>query len=707
MLPSHTNGKSVPTHSKDVPTSLPPAGETVADGFILPSKDRHRLPFLFYKENPTNVFTAVGAESFKALVDKPINHRKTNELILSMCFYVEKRGNILRRNGGDTKRSYSCKCPGCPWKLSLQRSLSAKNALPDNPFFLRQEPVAHADFCMTTNVTTQQHVLRNSKKLWSLLEEDPGLVFSSTKKQLLPEIDIRKMADGAYAEVRKVLIESIREQNILRYGQLPKYLEEWVDLNKGATAALQVDDEGRFCRMFVATDQAVRSHNNGAVSSVHIVDGGHSKTQMYDGCHMVLVGKDGNGRNVPQAYGWIPSEQVVANLCWFMQMVVRAGFPLNHVPMFTDRGHLLNAAVVLQSIGIFLNLKYCLEHIFSNVFHNFKLSGLANESTRKVIRSKVSALQASQSPNRMIQTVQDLVGALPDNIAVGVALYLLSIDPIHWIVFANHPRFNRSEYVGVWLDLVAGLIIVLAHEENPDAPMMGDDEAGERACAHIKSVVPIGVPAPTHEITRTNSAEGENRASLFSYRALSPPRGLEDYLLKTTLRLLNFHETAVLFSTDPMEDTYTAVALRNVLAARKLSVNWLVVETNWDSIQLDVVLEFHTNSTTDLTAAYTSGGGRIHTKVDKHDEHEEVYQGRGTRVRRHVTVHPTKGVTCDCCRMAMLVLICPCGYRGLIIYRQLRNENVFNLIKANCHPVHLRSVYVEQVNGWIFQNSKM
>jgi hypothetical protein len=194
--------------------------------------------------------------------------------------------------------------------------------------------------------------------------------------------------------------------------------------NPGTTAALQTDSNGCFFRIFVAFDQAVRSYNSKAVSSFHVLDGGHSKTKRYDGHHMIFGGKDGNGRFVLQAYGWIPSEAVVANLCWwFIQIVKRAGFPLNNIPLFTDCGHLLNAAIVLEPIGIYLNLKNCLEHVLMNIYHNFKMSGKHNP-VRSVVRHHLSAIQASQSPDRWIRNVQKFVGALPDKCALPVVLYM-------------------------------------------------------------------------------------------------------------------------------------------------------------------------------------------------------------------------------------------------------------------------------------------
>jgi hypothetical protein len=195
-------------------------------------------------------------------------------------------------------------------------------------------------------------------------------------------------------------------------------------------------------RMFVAPNQAVRAFNLGTVSSVHIIDGGHSKTKRYDGYHLVLIGKDGNGRNCPQAYGWVPAEAVVSNLCWFMQMVEKTGFPFNHIPIFTDRGHLLNTVIVLQSAGIFLNLKYCLKYIFKNICHNFKLAGRQHQSTRSIVRCGLGSIQGSQSCSRWIRNVQDFMKALPDELSVAIALYVLSIDPIHYAVFANVPKFN-------------------------------------------------------------------------------------------------------------------------------------------------------------------------------------------------------------------------------------------------------------------------
>jgi hypothetical protein len=665
-------------------------------GFCEDTSDH--VPFRFFKNEANNIFYRCGGQTFDELMDLPIDKEDTDELVRNVAFHFEGRANITRLTGGSTKRTYICDCANCPWSVTFRRHFKQKNI---GPFFLQEIPEPHSENCMMTTVCTERHILRNSPKLWELLNNQPDCKFSAAKIQLLPEIDIRTMREQTYSGVRTKILEKIRTHNAHRYAQLPFYLEEFVKLNFGSTAALQLDDQGRFCRMFVCALHAVQAFVNGTTAEIYIIDGGHSKTKQYHGHHLVLVTKDGNGKNVPLAYGWVPCEGVVANLCWFMQMVVRAGFPLSKIPIFTDRGHLLNAAAVLAVVGIHLNLKYCLIHLISNISHNFKLSGLTFSAQRTVIRARVFAIQASQSPHRFVENMQDLVSSLPDdNLGLRVSIYLLSVDPLHWIVFANNKRFDRDDYVREWNELTAKLILKLSDVEVAIG-WMNPTEAWERAVNHCASSVPCGFPSPLHGITNTNRAEGMNRASLFSWRMFAPCQGLEIYVLHIQRRYQTFVATACLFRDDTVKEMYTAVALRSVLDARKKCVNWEVKEGMKfdDGVVMEITLVWAPKrSAPTQSTERPKAAGKVHLIVDTHDEHEVTFYKEASivpQVERNVRVDPESGITCDCCKNQQQQIICSCGYMGLMEYSNANNVHFFDLIVKNCAEHHKRSNYIE------------
>lgn len=77
-----------------------------------PRKQPERqLPFKFYTDSPLNIFKKVSANTFTEAINLPIPHDLTNEFVLSVCFFAEKRNNIVRLNSGSTTRRYQCKCP--------------------------------------------------------------------------------------------------------------------------------------------------------------------------------------------------------------------------------------------------------------------------------------------------------------------------------------------------------------------------------------------------------------------------------------------------------------------------------------------------------------------------------------------------------------------------------------------------------------------
>ena len=116
--------------------------------------------------------------------------------------------------------------------------------------------------------------------------------------------------------------------------------------------------------------------------------------------------------------------------------------------------------------------------------------------------------------NRFFQECQNLASAFILDRSEEIAIYVLSIDPLHYYtVFANLPLFNRDSYVTKWKQMVAYLV------RKAFPGKYTDEEAIVAAEQITASMVPARQPTPLFSICRTNLAEGESSPNLSGRRA--------------------------------------------------------------------------------------------------------------------------------------------------------------------------------------------
>jgi hypothetical protein len=76
---------------------------------------------------------------------------------------------------------------------------------------------------------------------------------------------------------------------------------------------------------------------------------------------LLVVAKDGNGAAIPIAYAWVPAESA-SHVCCVIQMLIKSGIKVESVPIFTDQGNLLAAAVALQQSVLGVTLSHIAEY---------------------------------------------------------------------------------------------------------------------------------------------------------------------------------------------------------------------------------------------------------------------------------------------------------------------------------------------------------
>jgi hypothetical protein len=196
----------------------------------------------------------------------------------------------------------------------------------------------------------------------------------------------------------------------------------------------------------------------------------------------------------------------------------RAGFDVESFPWMSDRGNLLAAATILKGAkGLILLIKFCLEHIIRNVVHNFKIG----KDKLGRLCTTMSAIQASFEFRVYAR-------------ATGwkITVYLMSIHPHHWVVFANRKDLANQAWMSAYptrLQVVVGNLAI----EVPD-------DLAQDHCRFIDCTLPIGKKFPLFLILRSNMSEGgTSHVNGLGIRSLTPLFALDRFLLNFKKSLAN------------------------------------------------------------------------------------------------------------------------------------------------------------------------
>jgi len=340
-------------------------------------------------------------------------------------------------------------------------------------------------------------------------------------------------------QVRKCVghvMEIIRKRADKNYADyFPQYFGSYLRSNPDVTGALQLDSQDRFYRMFISIPKAKKIFTEYCIPYL-FTDGCHSKTPLYDGVQLLFIGKNGNGRNVPIAVAWVPTESP-SHCFWALQMVSMTGIKIDSIPICSDRGNLLSSVRAFHIVyKVTISLKFCLEHVLRNVSASFGL----NTALTELLNQYLTCLHESREMQTFFIQVKNLIkdlnqvsrgdrkrrngpGAEPaasapdsperkpgSNLGFYVAIYLLKIHPRHWTVWANHPGSPDDEDA-LW-DAYANNVRDVIEKFCPElsaGQLAQRQRLTKYANRFRRHQVPAGKPFPLFGIRRNNSVEGE------------------------------------------------------------------------------------------------------------------------------------------------------------------------------------------------------
>ena len=311
----------------------------------------------------------------------------------------QRQKGLIILDSSTTRYVYGCPDTDCPWSVICRRSRCKKFPDQKNPWVLREMNDQHHDLCAATSMSSMKaEAVSSLPQVHSYVSANPKTTLKTLESSLKVDSNnpINLSATRLSKASRYRILSGVRSKVLSEqeetYQFLPSLISEFASSNPGTTCALQLDADGRFFRSFIAPGFAVKAFVDTG-STLLVTDGAHSKSPEYQGVHLFLLFKDGENKNCLVAHSLVPGE-TTANLVWFIKMCISAGIPVTSCPIFTDRGKMLNAATVLASKGIILNLKYCTEHIYRNVIDKFKIK---DEHKAKELHRLIFRLQSSKS----------------------------------------------------------------------------------------------------------------------------------------------------------------------------------------------------------------------------------------------------------------------------------------------------------------------
>lgn len=405
----------------------------------------------------------------------------------------------------------------CPWNIVLAKR-QGKNVyktklslIPSGKWYFHSITLVHSDLCVSiSNPTSDQ--IKMLPGLQAALVEGCETSF----KRVVESIRITHNLDvsGKLALVyRAIALEiSRREAECARqieYEELSSFLETFARNNLGSRTCCQLDSKGRFYRGFLSVGRLVQKQEN--LFPVFEVDGTHMKHKLYNGVCLILLGKDGDGGNVPLAIGFVHKE-TKWNFAWFFANCVASGIRLQDAALFSDRGKQLKAQKLLAKLGISIHVKFCTLHIVFNICHHFK----SVDDDIQRVKPFVYKLQACTS----LRAYEAVLGEIREEFPVPVK-----------------PNTTDELYVADYL-----------HDLHPTCwTRFGNSKLSEEEQQHIncnwKNEDAYGSPQPLFGYRTTSGAEGENNALLLDgIRSVTVPESFRLFCIRI-LKVVKVRET--------------------------------------------------------------------------------------------------------------------------------------------------------------------
>ncbi|KAE8962058.1 hypothetical protein PR001_g29834 [Phytophthora rubi] len=333
----------------------------------------------------------------------------------AMRTYAANHGMVVRldsRSHGGAFLTYRCEGGAeCRFKVTARRSKKEGQT----GYVISTCNMQHNQCGRLAKLTSTQ--IRHDDGVIALIASDPTISARAiveyvrrTKAAVLTENE----AHRAKKKILDDLYGSIEDS----FSKLHSLVEVWRAKNPTSIAECEFNAEGGFVRVFISHPYAARYSTDG--QRVGGVDGAFLRHGKYKNIHMILVGRDGNSKNMILAIALCAKEDG-DNCEWFFRSCLRAGVKINAMPLFSDRGSGIMSALETLSIT---TLRYCTRHILNNIRDNFK-GRIPPDLTAVVYR--IQGAQSFEEYDGILKTIE-LTHA-------DIGAYIRNIKPDNWVLY--------------------------------------------------------------------------------------------------------------------------------------------------------------------------------------------------------------------------------------------------------------------------------
>lgn len=339
------------------------------------------------------------------------------------AFALHGRKNVKSVRAGGGRKKYVCvsDAAGCPFSVVVMKT----KATGKSHWFVSSVHLEHRN-CTATPTPTQAQLAANEVVIHAVAA-DPTVKAKAIRHQLHATVALGSVSIWKVYRARAEVRLSIRGDIALGHQKLPGFLQTFATLNPGSIAAHEHDTKtGKFTRACLIHGALARAANFG--QAILGIDGGHLKSDSYDGILILIVARDGNCKNLTVGAALVPSESE-DNFNWFFGKLRDAGLDLGR-PIFCDRAAGLRASAEALDLVLF----NCAIHIFRNALA--QRNGF-NHSHKSLFYE----LQCAETVERFESTL----ALIEISAGSAAANYLRAIDPKTWTL---HPHLHSLALYG-------------------------------------------------------------------------------------------------------------------------------------------------------------------------------------------------------------------------------------------------------------------
>lgn len=327
-----------------------------------------------------------------------------------------KRSMLCKKNNGGSNKKYVCSDEECLWFVQLVKGWKSKN------WKISAMNLKHSENCTgQAKPTARQlaemrffrqaivtHSKSNGKLLTDsfLLNSEPGI----------------KIPRGMAYRAQRLVIATSTDDLTESYKFIPSLMESFAKKNPGSTVGYEKDEHGHFVRAFImpnASSMTLLCMQQ--VFGIHVIN---YDNVSYNGCMVLLVGRDGNLKSQALAFALMPNAEV-EHMKWFLTMAKAGGVRFEGCPVFCahSQNGLLRA---LAHEARNAKIMFCVRSLIEEIDRDKNILPLGG------LEDLIWEMQVQDTEEGFLKILTQL-----ESLNAAAGAFLRSVHPKNWAYYLN------------------------------------------------------------------------------------------------------------------------------------------------------------------------------------------------------------------------------------------------------------------------------